>query len=255
MVVQTLMALARTLAPPRALAAYARARRARQARRSPREVFTEVYAKRLWGTAEGGDVSSGSGSRGETAAAYVEEVQRFILHHKVSEVADLGCGDFFIGRQIAEVCASYVGVDVVPALVARNTAMFGSERIRFECLDIVDDELPDAELCLVRQVLQHLSNAQIAKILPKLAKYRYVLVTEQYPADDKVSCHNLDKVHGADTRVSAGSAVYLDKPPFSLEGVRLLLEVATPASPDEVDDVRHSGFIRTYLIGSQRQPG
>lgn len=33
---------------------------------------------------------------------------------------DLGCGDFRAGRRLLALCAGYVGVDVVAALVRRN---------------------------------------------------------------------------------------------------------------------------------------
>ena len=88
--------------------------------------------------------------------------------------------------------------------------------------------LPDAELCLVRQVFQHLSNDQIRSIIDKLRKYKYVIVTEHYPAPDRLRVPNLDKPHGADIRLYDSSAVYLDQPPFNAS-VDLLLEV--PADP------------------------
>jgi len=32
---------------------------------------------------------------------------------------------------------------------------------QFLCLDIISDELPDGDLCLLREVLQHLSNREM----------------------------------------------------------------------------------------------
>jgi hypothetical protein len=41
-----------------------------------------------------------------------------------------------------------------------------------------DTILPEAELIVVRQVLQHLDNKSIATILEKCKKYKYALITE-----------------------------------------------------------------------------
>src|SRR5262249_41309949 len=94
-----------------------------------------------------------------------------------------------------------------------------------------------ADLCLVRQVLQHLSNHQIGAVLRKLQQYPLVMITEHYPAPDAAAIvPNKDKAAGADTRITDGSAVFLDRPPFNLAIVQLLVDVETPhwlASPGE----------------------
>jgi hypothetical protein len=106
------------------------------------------------------------------------------------------------------------------------------------------EQLPPAELCLIRQVLQHLSNAQISAILAKLGAFPYVIVTEHQPADQDFIFANVDKVHGPFTRLFSGSGVYLDEPPFNLN-VQLLLETA---SPSQAGDVHGRGKIRTFRI-------
>lgn len=90
----------------------------------------------------------------------------------------------------------------------------------------------------MRQVLQHLSNTDIAAIIPKLSAYRWVLITEHYPTETARVVPNLDKVAGAHTRMYRNSAVYLTEPPFSIpsELFRMVLEV--PSAP---------GTLRTYL--------
>jgi hypothetical protein len=226
---------------------YRQRREAALAKKSTEYIFTQVYTKNLWGGRKG-EFNSGPGSRGTPADLYVRAIRQFILENSIVSVADLGCGDFAIGRHLSKVCGTYTGVDVVRKLIEKNSQVFGTNSIRFECLDIVQEELPDAELCLVRQVFQHLSNEQIIKVLPKLRKYKYVLVTEHYPDNDKVVAFNIDKIHGADTRLLMGSAVYLDKRPFGVKSTKLILEVPVPKNPDEGDDVAYTGFIRSYLV-------
>jgi hypothetical protein len=92
-------------------------------------------------------------------------------------------------------------------------------------------------------VLQHLSNAQIAAILGKIAIYRWTIITEHYPSDGRLKVMNADKVQGHDTRVARGSGVYLDHPPYGLQGIELLAEIAV-----NKDDPLLEGFIRTWLV-------
>lgn len=215
------------------------------ARLSPKDVFTRIYSRNQWGGAEG-EYCSGAGSAPQVTSTYVGFVREFIRTHSISSVADLGCGDFRVGAQIASPEISYVGVDVVDELIARNRDKFGSDRCRFEAADILSDPLPRADLCCVRQVLQHLSNREIAILLVRLAAYRYVLITEHHPAHDRLTRPNHDKPHGRYIRIHDGSGVFLDQPPFSLPSVALVAAcpVASPlVAPGEM--------LNTFLIRNE----
>lgn len=194
--------------------------------RTPEQVFSRIYEDGLWGKGENG-FHSGSGSIEAHAVAYVQALSRYIAEHSIRSVVDLGCGDFNVGRKIVALGVDYTGVDVVPALIQHHAAQHSSERVRFARLDIVRDPLPDGDLCLIRQVLQHLSNDQIATILPRLAHYRHVLITEHFPAAGAHIVPNRDKPHGHDTRIEDDSAVFLDQPPFNARVGEVLLEHET----------------------------
>jgi hypothetical protein len=142
---------------------------------------------------------------------------------------DLGCGDFRVGSQIVSEGMQYIGVDLVEPLIRYNSEHYASSSVWFLCLDIVSDNLPAGDLCLLRLVLQHLSNAEIQSVMRKAARYRYVLVTEHHPSPDSVIAYNRDKPHGGDTRVVDNSGVYLDKPPFGVLSLQRLLEVPATA--------------------------
>jgi hypothetical protein len=66
----------------------------------------------------------------------------------------------------------------------------------------------------LRQVLQHLSNAEIQQILPKLNKYQYLIVSEHIPEGEFVA--NVDIISGQGIRLKKQSGVDLLAPPFSL---------------------------------------
>jgi hypothetical protein len=188
-------------------------RELRQSMRPARDVFSEIYQKNMWGV--GDKFYSGPGSYGQAARCYIEIIIKFIEAHNIKTVIDLGCGDFAIGKSIAAQCERYIGIDVVPSLIERNRSTFSANNLEFRCLDITKECLPDADLCLIRQVMQHMSNREISRLLKKTQKYAYVIVAEHAPEMDGKP--NIDMAHGGHTRTELyGSGVYLDKPPFSI---------------------------------------
>jgi len=196
-------------------------------RRTPTVVFSEIYEQSVWG-GRPGDFYSGVGSDEQFVRAYREHLVAFFasLEAHVLRVVDLGCGDFRVSRPLATPPGvDYVGIDVVPALVERNQRLYGKAGIAFLCRDITEDELPDGDVCLVRQVLQHLSNAEIERVLPKLRQYEHVFITDHYPADDRGVRPNRDKRHGPDVRLQHGSALSLHEPPFGLVGGVVVVRV------------------------------
>jgi SAM-dependent methyltransferase len=205
---------------------------------SPESVFSEIYASGTWG--DGDEPNSGSGSDDSVSAPFIEIVRRLIVDQGITSVVDLGCGDYRVSGKLADLPIDYTGIDVVPALVARNAAAFGSDRIRFLCRDITRDSLPSADLCIVRQVLQHLSNAQISRVLRRLSSFRYVVVAEHHPA--RLLKPNLDKDTGADTRIDFDSGVYLEHAPFNVKNARVI--AMTPLPPL----LREGEHLTIYLI-------
>lgn len=209
---------------------------------SPQKVFTEVYARNQWG-GQTGRFFSGSGShQADIVLPYVEFVREWLREHDAHDsiLVDLGCGDFAIGSHLVDLCQHYIGADVVAPLIALNTKLFGSEKVEFVQLDITSDPLPRGNLCVVRQVLQHLSNAEIAAVLPKLDRYRWVLITEHHPLPGRSVRPNVDISSGKGTRMRYSSGVFLDETPFSISRDRLQL----------LQELRLSGaqgMLRTYL--------
>jgi hypothetical protein len=184
---------------------------------APRDVFAKVYCTGAWGKQDGSDFFSGRGSNDPTVmAAYVNRVTTFIagLHYRPKAV-DLGCGDFSVGRHLVSLCSSYAACDIVPELIERNRTVYADLDVDFKCLNIIEDDLPDANIAIIRQVFQHLSNRQISAVLPKLKKYEYLLVTEHLPRDKKFT-PNLDKPAGPGTRLGIGSGIVLTAAPFRL---------------------------------------
>lgn len=201
------------------------------------ETFSEIYRENKWGGKEG-EFYSGEGSRGTYAKVYADAVKNFIAENNIKKVVDLGCGDFQVASMFGSDNFQYTGCDVVPDLVRHLNEKFKSETVEFRCLNIVEDELPKGDLCLIRQVLQHLSNAEISQILENCKKFRYLIITEHYPNPNVALIPNLDIPHGPDMRLHFDSAVVLGAEPFNVKNVKLLVET-------EADDETR---IKTFVI-------
>jgi len=187
---------------------------------SSEQVFTKVYESRAWG--DSGDPSrpffSGSGShRIEETSTYVQSISEFLsTFDSKPDVADLGCGDFFVGSRIREHCNQYTACDVVPSLIEFNRNQFKELAVDFRALDLTRDELPRADVAFVRQVLQHLSNDQIKSFVRRAPlAYKYLVVTEHVPSK-RLFKPNADKPAGPGTRMGYESGVVLTAPPFNL---------------------------------------
>jgi 2-polyprenyl-3-methyl-5-hydroxy-6-metoxy-1,4-benzoquinol methylase len=247
-------ALFKNLLPAVWLETYRRVQRSREKKRNAaktvEQVFTETYAEKKW-TGGSDAFDSGAGSRDErVATAYVRAIRGWLERIESTNltVVDLGCGDFRVGRQLVDLCRHYIGIDIVKPLIDHLAKHFASTKVEFLHRNILEDNLPEGDVCLLRQVLQHLSNNEIQTALSRVEKYQWIVITEHHPSSAFFRAPNLDKPHGADIRLFDGSGVFLEEPPFNVprERLELLVEVAGhsfPAWPDP-------GVIRTYVVAS-----
>ncbi len=161
---------------------------------------------------------SGPGSHTDIyVSPYCKLIKTFLTEHPdVKHVVDFGCGDFNVASQFITDSIDYTGVDIVEEMILSHQQKYASEHVRFVCRDIVDDELPDGDMCLIRQVLQHLSNDEVSKVLAKLKKYKYALITEHVTPKAEARVFNADIRTGHHNRIHFLSGLYLDEAPFSL---------------------------------------
>lgn len=219
---------------------------------TPKLVFSDIYAKQRWGrSAVPEDLYfSGTGSRAQNIVApYVKAVSQFLMYfawfkQRKANVVDLGCGDFAVGQQLRSACQNYVACDVVPGLIEHNRTKFAGQGVDFCTLDMVTDDLPTGDVAFVRQVLQHLPNAMIAAIVPKLVQhYTYLILSEHIPADDAFT-PNLDLPIGSNIRLLHNrSGVVLTASPFNMPFEKCVHLCSVP---------EHGGQIRTTLYELKR---
>lgn len=157
-----------------------------------KEVFTDIYARKMWGDGSGG------GSAPDVARPYISFISDIILGAtcmgRPFTVLDIGSGDGAIADEINWYNATYIGVD----------AAYG--------FDALTDELPDADLVLCKEVLQHLSNEQAQALLDRTAHYPIRLFT-----------NNCDPEHmNEDIDTGGFRPVDLTLPPFNQPATTVL---------------------------------
>ena len=181
-----------------------------------KDAMEQVYAMNLWG-GKPSEYYSGAGSHHpEIFNPYIEELTTFLSSFKPPlVVCDLGCGDFNVGKELVKHTKKYVGIDIVADLIEHHKEKFKEENLEFQCLDIAVDELPSGDCAILRQVLQHLSNAEIQSILNKLTAYKYVIITEHIPEGDFEA--NKDIISGQGIRLKIQSGVNILEAPFNFK--------------------------------------
>ncbi|SMO86951.1 class I SAM-dependent methyltransferase [Gracilimonas mengyeensis] len=181
-----------------------------------KDAMAQVYEMNLWG-GEGDDFYSGSGSHHpDIVDPYIEKVRSFLKSFEEPlVVCDLGCGDFNVGRQLIDHAKKYIAVDIVEELINRNKEKYQEEKLEFRCLDLAMEKWPSGDCAILRNVLQHLSNAEIQAIVRKLPGFKYVILTEHVPDGDFIP--NKDIISGQGIRLKKKSGVDLLASPFNLE--------------------------------------
>lgn len=197
---------------------------------STREIFEKIYDEGHWGKGQqpGARYFSGTGSHDPAIVnTYVDAVGKFLksLPQKPSAL-DIGCGDFNVGSKLRPYCARYTAGDIVSQVIEDNKIRYRDADVDFIVLNVIEERPPFADVFFVRQVLQHLSNAEIGRALQNIAgQYEHLIVTEHVPPGAFTS--NVDKTTGRGIRIRHNSGIVLSEPPFSLpfREQRMLCEV------------------------------
>jgi SAM-dependent methyltransferase len=172
--------------------------------RSNRKAFGEIYERNLWGSDES---VSGAGSSLELSYAVRVALPALLTELNATSLLDAGCGDVNWINTVDLAAISYLGVDVVEPLIARNNRLYGSADKTFLCADITRDRLPAADVVLCRHCFIHLSNRQVRMALRnfKAAGAKFLVATT-----------SPEVTHNVDTWPGSFRLLDLEKPPFNL---------------------------------------
>jgi len=145
--------------------------RFRDASRS--DVFSSIYRSNKWG----GESRSGKGSGPDRTFRIRQKLPALWEELGITSILDIPCGDHDWIATLDLGDRDYVGCDIVPDLIERNRKKYPTRR--FEVIDVCVGPLPDADFVLCRDLLVHMSLADIDAALENLlqVKGRYLMCT------------------------------------------------------------------------------
>jgi SAM-dependent methyltransferase len=154
-------------------------------------IFGHIYREDHW------DGGSGIGSAADATAPYRALLAEVLAADDVQTVVDVGCGDWQLGSLVDWSPVQYVGLDVVAEVVERNRTRFGDRGVEFQVADARREALPGGDLLLMKDVLQHWSNADVEAFLQaNLGRYRYCLLTNDVASTHWTGAVNQDVLLG-----------------------------------------------------------
>ncbi len=140
------------------------------------QIFRHAYQRNIWGDPES---ASGPGSGLIRTATFRDQIPQLLTELGASSLLDAGCGDFNWMKELELPVRQYIGIDIVPELIARNTQNYSGGGRSFVHGNIVDDALPRMDVILCRDCLVHFCFADAWAALRnfKRSRSRYLLTT------------------------------------------------------------------------------
>ena len=144
--------------------------------------FLYIYSTEYWKGAKESASVSGVGSNEDSTNIFVNELTSFLVSNKVESIVDAPCGDWKWMSKVNLKNISYTGCDIVPNLIESNNKKFKKHNVNFLVKDLSEDNLPKSDLIIIRDLLVHLDDKDIAKCLRNIKKtnYKYIGITN-YP--------------------------------------------------------------------------
>ena len=183
--------------------------------------FRDLYLDGGWSGTDGETVS-GTGSTLE----YTQSVRHLLPvvfdTYGITSVVDAPCGDFNWFKEIPLPDVDYVGVDIVPEMIASNSDRYSSERRSFLCADATCDPLPKADLFFCRDLLLHIPWDDCTKVMHNAMSSRFEWFI--FSSYDIAQNSDVDAAFGY-------RPLNLQRPPFNLPA-------AEASIPDFIDGFR-----------------
>ncbi len=183
-------------------------------------MFSGIYSEKAWTDGSDQASRSGPGSDPANTQEYRETLTRLLREKEVRSVVDLGCGDWASSRLIDWGDVNYTGIDIVPSVVESLNAEFGGPRRRFLCADFSREDWPDAELVIIKDVLQHWPSDWIHRFGTRLHRHDWALITNDWKKLYKGGPRRLWRWHerypaNGEIQVGESRPLRLTEPPFS----------------------------------------
>jgi hypothetical protein len=165
------------------------------------KLFTNIYEKQSWGKDISSEFSGNSGGGSnlidQNTQIYIPFIKNFIKTKNINSVTDLGCGDFRCGEIIYnDLNVEYYGYDIYTDMITHHQNKYKDKsNYHFQHLNIIEKKeiIQISELCIIKDVLQHLPNSCIYTLLDYLQdKFKYIIIvnTTYQSYDDQDTTNN-----------------------------------------------------------------
>ena len=170
------------------------------------ERFSAIYENKVWLNGRSSGSLSGLGSNLESTNDVRDRLSELLKSLDICSLLDVGCGDFTWMKEVS-FPFTYLGIDIVPEVIAANNAHYRSDRRSFQVLDATSDLLPSAGTILCREVLFHLSFSDIGLLLKNV---------RQSGASFFIATNDNSLKYNADIRSGDFRLLNLHRAPFNL---------------------------------------
>lgn len=215
-----------------------------------RSAFTAIYKLNDWNAPDQRDAPdssvSGPGSTLDATYALRQALPALIESLGVRTILDAPCGDCRWMPLVDLKGADYTGIDIVKPLIESNAQRLSAAdftnagSVKFQTLDLVEDELPKVDLIICRDCLVHLRHKDVERVLENARRSgsKYLLTTT-YP----------DAPENTDLKRTGGwRALDLTLPPFNLPAPEQMIrehrESGAPESEKPIENAKFMGLWR-----------
>jgi 2-polyprenyl-3-methyl-5-hydroxy-6-metoxy-1,4-benzoquinol methylase len=108
---------------------------------------------------------SGPGSSKSFTRDSVDFINHIIKKHNIKSILDLGCGDWNWFCDVDLSGCNYTGWDADELMIADNQSKYGTKNIKFFVKDIFNNEYPQVDLIICRDVLFHVKFELSTKLI------------------------------------------------------------------------------------------
>jgi 2-polyprenyl-3-methyl-5-hydroxy-6-metoxy-1,4-benzoquinol methylase len=128
--------------------------------------FTRISQDNTWSSWP--ETVSGEGSMIKYTNNVREQLPKLFAAYNIKSVLDLPCGDFNWMKEIDFDEMTYNGADIVRHIIKENQEKYATDNINFHHLDATTAIPEKHDLIICRDLLIHLSNKNILKVLNNL---------------------------------------------------------------------------------------
>ena len=156
-----------------------------------KELFTNTYVNNGW--TQDGSVS-GLGS----SLDYTENIRNVLVdiikENHIKTIWDCSCGDWNWMKEIKDELPNYIGNDIVDRLVEINNETYGSDTIRFQCGDMLEElrklKTMSIDLIICRHTLEHLPTQYAIDVVKEIHRVsKHSLITSNPNGNSEIDAN------------------------------------------------------------------